>query len=199
MWGSRMENIRSFIAIELPDDIKRELGQLQARLRTDRIRVRWVDPGSIHLTLKFLGDIPASSIEPVGCVLADCASVVAPFRLGISKLGAFPGFRRAQVVWVGLCGDLDSVRRLQGLIEAALSPLGFPAENRPFSPHLTLGRVGDDVSPEDRSRLGEVVEKTVFECRGAFRVESLVFMKSQLTNHGAIHTRLSSAELKKGS
>lgn len=190
-----MDKIRSFIAIELPDNIKRELGRLQARLRTDGIRIRWVDPSSIHLTLKFLGDIPLSSVEPVRCALAGCAAQVAPFRLGVGQPGAFPDFRRVQVVWVGLGGDLDSVCRLRQLIEDKLSPLGFAADKRPFSPHLTLGRVGDDALPDERLRLGKVLQNTAFGCRETFPVEEIVFMKSQLAPGGAIHTRLCSVQL----
>ncbi len=193
-----MDKIRSFIAIELPDDIKRELGRLQVRLRTARIRVRWVDPAGIHLTLKFLGDIPLSSVEPISRVLSECAGQTAPFALSIGQPGAFPDFRRVQVVWVGVGGDLDSVSRLQQLIETSLSPLGFAAEKRPFSPHLTLGRVGEEASPNERLRLGKSLQDTAFECRQVFPVKEIVFMKSQLTPGGAIHTRLCSLQLKGG-
>jgi 2'-5' RNA ligase len=192
-----MEQVRSFIAIELPDELKQELGRLQARLRVDKPRVRWVEPGNIHLTLKFLGDIPQASIEPVTRVLTECAAKITPFKLTVQQLGAFPDIRRVQVVWVGLGGELEKAGQLQKLIEANLSSLGFPAEQRPFSPHLTLGRLGNEALPFERQRFGELILGTTFECRGIITVNCIQLMRSQLTSQGAIYSKISSAELKK--
>jgi 2'-5' RNA ligase len=192
-----MEQVRSFIAIELPDELRLELGRLQARLRVDRPRVKWVDPSGIHLTLKFLGNIPVASIEPVTQALTESASKVSPFQLTIQQLGAFPNLRRVQVVWVGLGGELDKVNELYRLIEASLSHLGFTAEQRPFAPHLTLARLSNEALPDEQQRFGELIAGTSFESREVIRVNSINLMRSQLTSQGAIYSKISSAELKK--
>ena len=126
-----MEQVRSFIAIELPEELKLELGRLQASLRIDRPRVKWVDPKGMHLTLKFLGNVPTAKIDAITRAMTESADKVPPFRLQVGHLGAFPNLKRVQVVWVGLGGELDSIRQLHKLLEASLSQLGFDAESDP--------------------------------------------------------------------
>jgi len=192
-----LEQIRSFIAIELPKELRLELGRLQAKLKVDRPRVKWADPNGIHLTLKFLGDIPIASIEPITRALTESAGKVPPFQLTVQQLGAFPSLKSVQVVWVGLGGELDKVDELYQLIEANLSHLGFAAEQRPFTPHLTLARLANEASPGERQRFGELIAGTSFECVEVIRVDCVNLMKSQLTSQGAIYSKISSAELKK--
>lgn len=193
-----MEQIRSFIAIELPRELKLELGRLQASLKVDRPRVKWVDPSGMHLTLKFLGNVPANKIDAIGQVMAESAAKISPFRLDVGQLGAFPNLKRVQVVWVGLGGELDKIRQLHKYLEASLSKLGFAAENREFSPHLTLARVGNEASLEERQRFGELITATGFETDSTITAKSIDLMKSQLTSRGAVYTRISSAELRQG-
>jgi 2'-5' RNA ligase len=184
-----MEKVRSFIAIELPAELRQGLAQLQVRLKVDKPRVKWVDPNSIHLTLKFLGSVDPTMIG---------AQSISPFRLEVQPgLGAFPNLKRVQVVWVGLGGELEKLGQLQGILEASLSHLGFAPETRAFKPHLTLARLGNEASPEERQRFGELIAATKFELSCSIRVDALSLMKSQLTREGAIYTKLSSADLKK--
>ncbi|MCJ7763906.1 MAG: RNA 2',3'-cyclic phosphodiesterase [Dehalococcoidales bacterium] len=190
------EQIRSFIAIELPEELKLELGRLQASLRVDRPRIKWVDPNSMHLTLKFLGNVPAAKIDAITRAMTESAAKISPFQLEVGRLGAFPSLKQAQVVWVGLCGELDRIRQLHAFLEASLSRLGFATEKRPFSPHLTQARVGNEASPDERQRLGELIATTSFGADKVIRVNSINLMRSQLTSQGAIYTKISSAELK---
>ncbi|OGO40476.1 MAG: 2'-5' RNA ligase [Chloroflexi bacterium RBG_16_57_8] len=189
-----MEEVRSFIAIELPENIKGRLGELQSRLQSGKSRARWVAPESIHLTLKFLGSISVSSIPDVTGVMEEAAFGIPPFRLGVRGLGVFPDARRVRVVWVGLDGELDELMQLQKRLDSGLASLGFAPESRPFTAHLTLARMRDEASPAEREAIGQLVSAASFEA-GDFSVESVSLMKSQLTREGAIYSRLASAAL----
>jgi 2'-5' RNA ligase len=193
-----MDKIRSFIAIELPLSLRQELGRIQARLRVDKPRIKWVDPDGIHLTLKFLGNVEAARIDGITQAVAESARRVHPIQLNIQELGAFPSLKRVQVVWVGLGGELDKLSRLYQLLEAGLAGLGFPPEQRHFSPHLTLARLGNEASPEERQLFGQLITDTRLESDYSFKADALSLMRSQLTGSGAIYSRISSAMLGKG-
>ena len=111
-------------------------------------------------------------------------------------MGVFPNLRRVQVVWVGMDGEIDKLRQLQKRIEFNLAPLGFAAETRPFTPHLTLARLRDRALPGERERLGQLIAGTKFETVHTIKVDSINLMRSQLTREGAIYSRLSSVELR---
>jgi len=192
-----MELIRSFIAIELPDELEARLKQLEDQLTSRRqTDVKWVDPSGIHLTLRFLGEVPAGKTEEITAAIVESARGIPPFRLETKELGAFPNLRRVQVVWLGVGGELDKLAPLQQNIETNLEILGFAREARSFTPHLTLARLRQYASPEERQALGEIIAKSKFEPPYAFKVESVSLMKSQLTPQGAIYTRLKSVPLK---
>jgi 2'-5' RNA ligase len=195
------ERIRTFIATDMPGESRRALRVLQDRLRSGSPsstgRVKWVDPDSIHLTLKFLGGIEAGMVPRVLDVMAGAVRDVKPFPVELKGLGAFPNLSRVRVVWVGLAGEIEKLALVQKRIEAGLAPLGFPAEERAFSPHFTLGRVREQASLDERRRLGELIAATTFEAGGRFTVDALHLMKSQLTREGPIYSRLGSVELAK--
>ncbi len=119
------------------------------------------------------------------------------FHLALGGTGVFPNPHRTQIVWVGLSGVLEPLLALQKNIEAEVSPLGYPTEARPFSPHLTLGRVRDYASPGQRQSLGELVTGTHFENSPPFEVTSVSLMKSELSRSGATYTQLASTPLKR--
>jgi 2'-5' RNA ligase len=114
----------------------------------------------------------------------------------VSGLGVFPNPKRVQIIWVGLTGELDKLNRLQKRIEEELVPLGFPAEGRAFTPHLTLARVRDYAGPDARQKLGQLIEKTGFEAKSQISVNAVHLIKSQLTREGPIYTKISTIELK---
>ena len=193
-----MEQIRSFIAIELPDEVKSALAQLQAQLKTGKQPpVKWVDPYSVHLTLKFLGNIAADKTGEITGAIEKAAQGVSPFQLEVKDLGVFPNFRRVRVVWVGISGEVAQLSQLQKHIESNLSPLGFAPEVRPFTPHLTLARVREQASPVEQQSFGQLIASTRFEGVYGFSVDSINLMRSQLTSEGAIHSQISSVKLKK--
>jgi len=190
------EQIRSFIAIELPEEVRQGLAKLRNGLQRDEHRfVKWVDPYGIHLTLKFLGNIPAGRVTEVTGAMEGATKGIPPFHLQISGLGVFPSIKQVRVFWVGIAGEMDKLSRLQQNIDSALAGLGFAREERPFVPHLTLARLRQGASPADRRSFGALVDSAVFEQEYHLQVEAVNLMKSQLTPAGAVYTRLSLAEL----
>ena len=190
--------MRCFIAIELPDELKRELGRLEAQLQSGGAsQVKWVDPAGIHLTLKFLGNVSADRLDGIAAAMEAATRGITSFGLKLKELGVFPNSKRVQVVWVGVSGDLDALSRLQQRTEANLAPLGFAPEKRPFVPHLTLARVRDQATPIERQRLGQLIADTGFESKQTIEVNAVSLIKSQLTPQGAIYSRISSVELGK--
>jgi len=193
-----MEQIRCFIAIELPDEIKRGLVQLEAQLKSgNQPWVKWVDPYSIHLTLKFLGSVAVDRIDPITRAMGKAVQGASPFHLEVKDLGVFPNLRRVQVAWVGVSGEVDKLVQLQQRIESNLAGLGFAPESRRFTPHLTLARLRDRASPDERQRFGQLIADTKFEAAYTFQVEAISLMRSQLTREGAIYSQIGSIELNK--
>lgn len=191
-----MEEIRCFIAIELPDEIRDGLGRLIARLKSRQPDVKWVDPSSIHLTLKFLGNIAPGRVDEITEAISDAASGIPPFSLEIKDLGVFPGLNHVRVVWVGVEGETDKLLQLQKHLQTNLDILGFPPEERDFTPHLTLARVRDNSSPAERQELGQLVTATKVPSIGRFTAKSVSLMRSQLARTGAVYTQIASVELK---
>jgi len=194
-----MEQVRSFIAIELPDELKVGLAQLEAQLKLGKpSSVKWVDPSGIHLTLKFLGNIAVGRISAITKAMEEATRELSPFQLKVTGLGVFPNLKRVQVAWVGIGGEVDKLGQLQQRIESNLVPLGFAAESRRFTPHLTLARLRDQASADERQRFGQLISSTKFEAVYTIKVDSLNLMRSQLTREGAIYSRLSSVGLRGG-
>ena len=193
-----MEQIRSFIAIELPDDLKSELTRLEARLKSDKQPwVKWANPDSIHLTLKFLGNIAVDRTGEITRAIENAVQGISPFHLEVKELGVFPNLRRVQVAWVGISGEVDKLSQLQERIETTLTPLGFAPETRAFTPHLTLARLRDQASLDERQRFGQLIANTKFDAAYTIEVDAISLMRSQLTREGAIYSRISLVELKK--
>ncbi|MBI4307648.1 MAG: RNA 2',3'-cyclic phosphodiesterase [Chloroflexi bacterium] len=192
------ESLRAFIAIEIPQNVLDYLRRIQDAVRAGRFSsVTWVRPEGIHLTLKFLGNISQGQVPQVVAAMETSARGQTPFRLEVHGLGAFPSMDRARVLWVGVQGNAQAVASIQAKLEATLAALGFPREDRPFSPHLTLGRVrpASGGPPAERKRLGSVVAAAPLEKGIVFDVASLSLMQSTLTSTGAIYTRLAEVSL----
>lgn len=191
-----MDVVRSFIAIDLPAGVRTELTSLEEKLKARRHPfVKWVDPESMHLTLKFLGNVAVDSIPQLVDVMFGVATAHSPFRLELAGAGAFPNWQRPQVVWVGVGGELDKLNGLHTELESALSPLGYPPESRSFSGHLTLGRLRDRATPDERRRFGEFAQSVQLATAPSFEVNAIRLMKSQLTPAGPVYSELASAGL----
>jgi len=195
-----MEQVRSFIAIELPDELKQGLTQLEAKLKLSKQPwVKWVDPYSIHLTLKFLGSIAVDRINEITRAMEEATQGIPPFRLEVKDLGVFPSLRRVQVAWVGISGEVDKLSQLQQHLKSNLARLGFAPESRPFTPHLTLARLRNRASLDERQSFGQLIATTKFETAYTIKVDAINLMRSQLTREGAIYSRISSVGLNKKS
>jgi len=193
-----MEQVRSFIAIELPGELKLGLTRVEAQLKaSEQTWVKWVDPHSIHLTLKFLGSVAVDKTGEITSAMEQAAQGMSSFRLDVEGLGVFPNLRRVQVAWVGVGGDVDKLNQLQKRIDLNLVPLGFTPESRQFTPHLTLARLRDQASLDERQRFGQLIASTRFEIACTIEVDAISLMKSQLTREGAIYTRISLVRLSK--
>ena len=190
-----MEEIRSFIAIELPGAVKLNLSQIATQLKSGRrFEVKWVAPESIHLALKFLGNILVESTKDIAQAMAEAAQGIPPFRLEVRDLGAFPNLKRVQVAWVGVRGEIDKLSQFQQRLDSNLSRLGFAPEGRPFTPHLTIARLRDSTSSTERQAFGQLIASTQFET-GLFAVDAISLMKSQLTREGPIYSRITQVAL----
>ena len=193
-----MEQVRSFIAIELPDELKLGLAQLEAQLKMSKQPwVKWVDPYSIHLTLKFLGSIAVDRISEITGAMEEAIQGISPFHLEVKDLGVFPSLRRVQVAWVGISGEVDKLSQLQQHLESNLARLGFAPESRPFTPHLTLARLRNQASLDERQNFGQLIATTRFEAAYTIKVDAISLMRSQLTREGALYSRISSVRLNK--
>ncbi len=189
-----MPVIRAFIAIELPPSIQDGLRKVILQLSPVTRIVRWVPPENIHLTLKFLGDVDSSKIPLLQTALRKETARCQPFDIQVSGLGAFPNARRPRVIWVSVQAPAVLGTLVQG-VETATIPLGFPTEDRPFSPHLTLGRVSQHATPDEVSALGSVLIKTVVGDLGKTVVGSLTLFRSDLRPTGALYTPIYQAKL----
>jgi RNA 2',3'-cyclic 3'-phosphodiesterase len=144
-YNYRVKLLRTFIAVELPSEVRRHLFQTGKKMALnipDRA-VRWVAPENVHLTLRFLGDTPEDKVSAVTAELDQITHGFPPFSLHLDELGCFPNRKRPRVIWAGLSGGLKTLNALQSRIETAVQALGWPEEGRPFQPHLTIGRVKD--------------------------------------------------------
>lgn len=186
--------IRAFIAIELPAELRARLGEIEEQVQKHaggaaHHAVRWVTAGNMHLTLKFLGEVSAGNVESLTRMLRAVTSQHPCFSFTVGGLGAFPNLHRPRVVWVGTQAPPD-LASLQRAIEAETRKLGYPAEERPFSPHLTLGRVTQNARPEEVVQVARALGEIQVGEIGQVRVESVELFRSDLHPGGSIYTRL---------
>lgn len=185
-----MPDIRAFIAIELPSEVQTHLGEVQQRIIDRKVRgVRWVTSGNIHLTLQFLGDTSAAKLEALGRDLQPVIAAQEPFTYQVQGLSAFPNLRRPRVIWVGLQAP-SGLATLQKLIERTVQKAGLPIEDRSFSPHLTLGRVKRDISPNEIQQLSAALNEIEIGLLGSGIANLVTLFRSDLRPEGPLYTPL---------
>jgi 2'-5' RNA ligase len=192
-----LDLVRAFIAIDLPEHVRRELGRQIDRLREvmPRSSVRWVRPDGIHLTLRFLGDTDPGRVPELAGELEGVARIHPAFSITVGGLGCFPNLTRPRVLWVGVEEEVGVMKRLQAGVEAVCCRLGYKAEQRGFSPHLTLGRVRQGGEAKVGEAFARVVEADGSRALGEAQVEEIVLFQSELRPDGAIYRRLATARL----
>ncbi|MGD8504474.1 MAG: RNA 2',3'-cyclic phosphodiesterase, partial [Syntrophobacterales bacterium] len=161
--------------------------EIQEQLKRSRGAVRWVRPGSIHLTLKFLGNIHPDQVDEIAAAATKVVRDEPPLTLCAGGLGAFPSQRRPRVIWVGIQGHVERLGRIQARLENALELLGFAREQRAFRPHLTLGRVKDRRKCQPLIDAISALEVVKFN---SFDADEIILYKSDLRPTGAIYTKL---------
>jgi 2'-5' RNA ligase len=180
--------VRTFLAIELPAAIRQSIADIQNKLkRSCPFDIRWLKPESIHLTLKFFGNVSGEDIIALSRIVEQHGAAMFPLQLTVKKLGVFPSLQRARVLWIGLSGETAPLVTLHKNLEQEWADCGFAKEDRPFRPHLTIGRIKS-------SRLDGAPVKFMAQAddwsAGSFRADSLVLFQSDLTPQGAVYTEL---------
>lgn len=184
--------IRAFVALNLPPGVIDLAAGLQSALKERGLRLRWVRPQSIHLTLKFLGDISPGDAGAIGEAIQRAGRGMAPLQLTVQGMGVFPGIKRPRVLWIGLGGQIEPLRLLYARVEDELADLGVAREQRGFKAHLTLARF------KQGGRASEVLEAIAslgtYESK-SFAADRLVLYKSDLRPQGAVYTPLTEVPL----
>jgi 2'-5' RNA ligase len=185
--------IRSFLAFELPPEIKKTVRQVSEAFRKTRGDVRWVRAGNIHLTVIFLGNVREEDIEGIGSAAGEVCRAFAPFEVALQGVGLFPDQRRPRVIWLGLGGDLERLSAFRDDLQEALGPFGVKREKRAFRPHLTLGRF------KAKKKMPPPLVEGLREYRDlespVWSLAELVLFKSTLKPGGAEYTKLASWKL----
>lgn len=191
--------VRAFIAIDVPP-AARQIMAGAIRELADQVpgSVRWVDPQGIHVTLKFLGDIPTQDAGDILAALKSPVQQVPAFSLHLTGLGMFPNARRPRILWAGADGQLDSLANLQQCVEGVLSEMNYATERQAFSPHLTLGRVRDRISPGARRRITQAMSSASFENSDPWLVEEVHLFRTTFTPQGSIYSSMGAVPLARG-
>lgn len=186
--------LRTFIAINVPPAVLDTIARIQNRFKSLGLHASWVKPGNIHLTLKFLGDTDPDRIPGIQITLTETLASLARFQLSLDSAGVYPDTNNPRVLWLGLKDREGTLETLQTGIEKALEQIGFPREQRPFSPHVTLARIK---SPRGKKELKS--ELDALNRQGItphpFDVGEIQLYESQLTPKGSIYTVLANFKL----
>jgi len=189
--------LRLFIAIELTPEVQQAIGRVQAELQgqlSPRM-VRWTNPAGIHLTLKFLGDTRPEQTPAIAQAMRMAAASFEPFTLVVAGLGCFPNPRQPRVLWVGAPAVPRALVGVQRALDLHLAGLGYPKETRPFSPHLTLGRVSDRAALAERQALAGLLARAQVAELGSLPVQEIVLFRSELRPEGAVYAAQARAPL----
>ncbi len=184
--------MRTFIAIELSEQFKDALAQVQSHLKYASADVKWVEPANIHLTLKFLGEIDEAKCEKIKSVLDEIARSARSFEISLKDIGAFPNIESPRVIWVGLDKGAKESAELAAKIDEALSKIGFQKETRPFAAHLTIGRVR---SSKNKQALKKKLTAYSLQLTANQPINSIILFQSTLTPRGSIYTKLNESSL----
>ena len=190
-----MSLLRAFIAVEIPSSLQNRIQESTSGLRQTlgNDLIRWVPPQNVHLTLKFLGDVSTSNLDLIKQMLTTEAAQHPCFEMQLEGIGSFPNSRRPRVIWIGLHAPA-ALESLQRGIESASARLGYTSEEKSFSPHLTIGRVKQNLSAPEIQHIRAGLEETKIGLLGTVHVDAAHLFKSDLQPAGSVYTRLFSAK-----
>ena len=187
-----MDALRLFLAIDIPPFAREKITGIQDRFKRLNLNIAWVKPANIHLTLKFLGSTSPRQVSAIKDRVSQAVSHTPRFPVSLGEVGVFPNLKNPRVLWVGLEDPQDRLTTVQKKIEEEMTQLGFPPEQRKFSPHLTLGRIK---SLKEKGLLKNEVQ-SIQRCDSApIVVSSVILFQSRLTPKGSIYTILEEFEL----
>ena len=192
-----MSRLRAFIAVEIPLETRQDVQHATSNLRrgTESL-IRWVAVENMHLTLKFLGDIPSANVEALTQMIHAEADSFNCFDIHLTDIGSFPSSKRPRVIYIGIQAPA-ALEAFQRQLESATHRLGYNAEERAFAPHLTIGRVRQNIPADDQQKIRRALEESKIDSLGTARVNFVHLYKSDLKPTGPVYTKLFSAHLKK--
>ncbi|MFH0855743.1 MAG: RNA 2',3'-cyclic phosphodiesterase [Candidatus Omnitrophota bacterium] len=187
--------MRTFIAIELPAQIKNKLSELQELLKESKADVKWTEPANIHITLKFLGEIDEDESVKIAGIIEEMAHKSKQFHIRLFSLGAFPNMELGRVIWVGIDKGDNETKSFAKRLDASLEKLGIPQDKRPFSSHITIGRIK---SPLHKDKLAKTFNELKDYFCGKnieFTVKKITLFKSAPGANGPIYEALKEANI----
>ena len=188
---SKLNTIRAFICFKLSERLISSIGRIQESVKQYDLKIKWVRPENIHLTIKFLGDIKCSEIDDIGRLIKETAMDFTPLLLSAQGIGVFPNLNRPRVIWIGISGQIGELIGLQKMLDNKLQIIGFPKEKRPFKGHLTIGRIKGSI---DSNKLSDVLNQINRFAASPFSVDKIYLIQSDLKPSGAVYTRLMTAD-----
>ena len=189
-----MSVVRAFIAVDLPPDLQERLAEVTKELKMQMgdVPVRWVPAKNMHLTLKFLGDVSLSNLNVLQDILRGEAMDREQMVISLGGVGAFPKIRHPRVVWVGVEGPPELISLQRG-VDNQTARVGYSRERKPFLPHITLGRVSRNATPEQVRIVGEVLNTLNIGYVGTARIKGVHLYRSDLQSSGAVYSQIFSA------
>ena len=193
--------MRLFIALELPDEVKQAAAKVMGRLKSSGADVKWIRPELMHVTLKFLGEVEPERAKAIGASLEEACGKTKPLALFMAGAGSFPARGKPKVVWLGLGGELEGLAKLSQRVYSSMEGLGFAPEDRPFSPHLTLGRMRRPEKGAKKGQDGAAELKRELAGLAGYRgpdfvVDRVGLIKSTLKPSGPVYEKLQAVKLK---
>ena len=180
--------IRSFLAFELPSEIREQIAKISRELQQSSLPVRWVKTENIHLTIIFLGSVSEDTIDDIKEKSGAVVERFSAIKIRLNGIGVFPNWRRPRVFWVGLDGEIESLSNLRNELQTELKALGFKPEKRPFRPHLTLGRFKSSLERDEE--LKWILDRFHDTNSNPHYLNELILFKSDLKPGGPVYTKM---------
>ncbi len=193
-----MAILRTFIAVDFPPEILQKFGKIIAyfKTQTPENTLKWVSTHNLHLTIKFLGDIPLNKLDQVKAVLSESLQDKPPFTIGIEGLGLHPDRRNPRVIWLGIT-SCDTLTNIYVALDRDLTVVGIEPDKRKYTPHITIARVKRRVETSAVKNIGETLSQFKVDSLGNFIVKEIILYQSELTPKGPIYTPLMTSTLNK--
>ncbi len=188
--------LRTFIAVDFPPEtltkITKIIGYFKTQTPMDALK--WVSAENLHLTIKFIGDIPEDKLAQVKMVIKKSLVDKHPFKIGVGGLGMFPNKHNPRVIWLGVTYD-QTLRDIHHVLNHSLKSTGIEPDNRDYSPHLTIARIRQRAREETRQEIGATLSKFKIDSLGEIKINEIILYQSELTRNGPIYTPLLSQPL----